>query len=67
MDMSTGPKCIEEETVMVEGYMKQTDASDSDEEGLLDLPESCKIKLNLSYFIMICSCMMNFQSRHIIF
>ena len=42
MDMSTGPKCIEEETVMVEGYVKQTDASDSDEEDLLDLPEGCK-------------------------
>ena len=43
MDMSTGPKYTEEQTVMVEGYVKQIDASDSGEEDLLDLPEGCKV------------------------
>ena len=41
-DMSTGPKYTEEQTVIAERYMTQTDASDSDVEDLFDLPESYK-------------------------
>ena len=42
-DMSIGPKYTEEQTVIAERYMTQTDASDSDVEDLFDLPDSYKI------------------------